>query len=120
MRREALELALYTFKYISDSQNVLVGAATAATRRRRARPARVPRPSPSRVRFRAKELQPLLDVPLSGAFRSTRLRWPISRAGRSQTEAKLVDEITGAGLFSSQVETQQKGGRLLVLSPLTP
>jgi hypothetical protein len=38
----------------------------------------------------------------------------------SQTnEANLVDEITGHGLFTSQMESQQTGGRLLVLSPVT-
>jgi len=30
----------------------------------------------------------------------------------------LVQEITADGLFSSQVEAQQEGGTLLVLSPL--
>lgn len=119
LRREALELALYTFKYISGSQNVVVvlppgrtvksGSSSASSSGSNVTVA---------VLFVRKELQPWLNVPLS----TTLQQYPLDVAELhvwSQTqEAGLVDEITAHGLFASQFESQQEGGRLLVLSQL--
>jgi hypothetical protein len=115
MRREALELALYTFKYIGDSQNVLAVLPPGRSTTKGASGA----PVTVSVLFARKELQPELDAPLSKSLQTPPP--PMSELSTwSQTEeADLVDEITGRGLFSSQLESQQEGGKLLILSPLT-
>ena len=115
LRREALELALYTFEYISGSENVVVvlppghtvtsGASTTAG-------------VTVALLFIRKELQPMLSVPLSRSLQ----QYPpvvsqLSLWSKTQ-EAGLVDQVTAHGLFSSQVESQQVGGNLLVLTPL--
>ena len=117
LRREALELALYTFKYISGSQNVVVVLPPGHT---------VAASSSSSsgsgvtvaVLFIRKELQPWLDVPLG----KTRQQYPPDVAQLSlwskTEEAGLVDQITAHGLFSSRVESLQVGGSALVLTPL--
>lgn len=115
LRREALELALYTFKYISGSQNVVVvlppghtvssaGAGTTGVT--------------VALLFVRSQLQPLLLVPLSRSLQ----QYPpevsqLSLWSKTQ-EAGLVDQVTAHGLFSSQVQSQQVGGSLLVLTPL--
>ncbi len=115
LRREALELALYTFRYIGDSQNVVVvlppghtvtatGAGTQGVT--------------VALLFLRSELQPWLNVPLSRTLQ----QYPpdLTQLGvwsRSQ-EAAFVDQVTAHGLFSSQVEALQVGGSALVLTPL--
>jgi hypothetical protein len=125
LRREALELALYTFKYIDGSENVLAvlppGKTTTSSSSGTAGSAtKAGSPITVSVLFVRKELQPWLDVPLS----KTLQQYPpeVSELSLwSQTqEAGLVDQITANGLFSSQIESQQEGGNLLVLSPLPP
>jgi hypothetical protein len=125
MRREALELALYTFKYIGTAENVLAvlppskpttssssstssGSSTSGARVTVA------------VLFIRKELQPWLDVPLSKTLQSYPPEVSELPLWSKTTEAALVDQVTANGLFSSQVEAQQEGGSLLVLSPLPP
>lgn len=119
MKREALELALYTFKYISDSQNVLAvlppghPTTTGSTGKSSATVT-------ESVLFSRKEVQPLLDLPLSRSLQEYPPTMADLPSWSQSTEANLVDEVTGRGLFTSQVESQQTGGRLLVLSPVTP
>ncbi|WP_249020398.1 hypothetical protein [Conexibacter sp. S30A1] len=117
LRREALELALYTLKYIRGTQNVVVvlppghtvsaggsGASSA--------------PITVAVAFVRSELSPWLAVPLS----HTLAQYPPETAQLalwSRTpEAGFVDQITAHALFASQVEAQQVGGKLLVLTQL--
>lgn len=115
LRREALELALYTFEYIGGTQNVVVVLPPGHT------------VSSSGVTtkgvtvalvFLRSELQPWLNVPLA----KTLQQYPpaVSQLGVwSKTgEAGFVDQVTAHGLFSSQVQSQQEGGSLLVLTPL--
>ena len=128
LRREALELALYTFKYISTADNVvavLPPGRTTMSSTLTSKPPSASAPASSQpvtiaVLFVRQELQPWLSQPLS----STLSEFPPEPSQLplwSKTEeAGLVDEITGHGLFSEKVESEQTGGNLLVLSSLPP
>jgi hypothetical protein len=114
LRREALELALYTFKYTSASNVIAVlppghSVTTSGTPGSKVTVAAL---------FERSELQTFLKTPLKKTLSDYPL--DISELGlwSKTTEAELVQEITADGLFSSQVEAQQEGGTLLVLSPL--
>ena len=115
LRREALELALYTFEYISGSQNVVVvlppghsvtssGSTTAGVT--------------VALLFIRRELQPLLSAPLASSLQQYPPEVSQLTIWSKTQEAGLVDQVTAHGLFSSQVESQQVGGNLLVLTPL--
>jgi hypothetical protein len=115
LRREALELALYTLEYIDGVQNVVIilppghtvtasGAGTKGVT--------------VALIFQRAGLQPWLDAPLSRTLQ----QYPpelsqLSLWGKTQ-EAGFVDQITAHGLFSSQKESLQVGGTALVLTPL--
>ncbi|HWD69310.1 MAG TPA: hypothetical protein VG293_03890 [Solirubrobacteraceae bacterium] len=115
LRREALELALYTFEYIGNSQNVVVvlppghTVTSGGTNEKGLTVALV---------FLRRDLQPWLTVPLSRTLQ----QYPpelseLSPWSKSQ-EAAFVDQVTAHFLFSSQVEALQEGGSALVLTPL--
>jgi hypothetical protein len=117
LRREALQLALFTFKYISGSQNVVVvlppghtvtaggssGSGTGVT---------------VAVLFVRRELQPWLTLPFTKTLQQYPPELSQLTVWTKTQEAGLVDQITAHGLFSSQVESLQEGGSVLVLSPL--
>lgn len=117
LRREALELALYTFRYISDSENVVVVLPPGHTVKSGSSSSSGSAVTVA-VLFVRSELQHWLGIPLAKTLQQYPLE--VSELGTwSQTEeAGLVDEITAHGLFSSQVQAQQEGGKLLVLSSL--
>lgn len=115
LRREALELALYTFEYISGTQNVVVvlppghTVTSSGVTTKGVTVALV---------FLRSELQYWLNVPLA----KTLQQYPpavsqLSVWSKTQ-EAGFVDQVTAHGLFSSQIQSQQVGGNLLVLTPL--
>jgi hypothetical protein len=117
LRREALELALYTLKYIGGTQNVVVvlppgHTVSAGGQAGNAQPVTVA------VAFVRSELAPWLAVPIS----HTLAQFPpdVAQLGMwSRTpEASFVDEVTASALFSAQLEAQQVGGNLLVLTQL--
>jgi hypothetical protein len=119
LRREALELALYTLRYISGTQNVLAVLPPGHT----VKPAgssssAAPSPVTVAVLFDRNELQPWLNVPL----RRTLQQYPPEVAqlsAWSQTlEAGFVDQVTAHALFASQVESSPVGSNLLVLNQL--
>ncbi len=115
LRREALELALYTLKYISGSQNVLAvlpPGHTKATSKTAASKVTVA------VLFDRAELKPWLDMPLAKTLAASPPSQSELPLWSQSDEAGLVDELTGHGLFSSQMEAQQEGGKLMVLTPL--
>jgi len=129
VRREALELALYTFKYVSGVENVVCilppgRTETTSTLSPTPPPAgkaiASSQPETIAVLFDRQELAPFLAAPLS----ETLSEFPpaISQLSLwSQTEeAGIVDQITARGLFSERIESQQDGGNLLVLDPLPP
>jgi hypothetical protein len=127
LRREALELALYTFKYIANTQNVVAilppgHTQPSATLTRKppsaARTQAAPKPIDIAVLFVRQELSPLLKDPLSQILPE---QVPPSVAQMPKApEATLVSQITARGLFSEQLEQAQDGSNLIVLDPIPP
>jgi hypothetical protein len=114
MQREALELALYTFKYIGDSQHVLavLPPVRAKTKGGGTVPVTVS------VLFARKGLQPELDAPLSTSLQTPPPTVPELASWVQTQEAQLVNGITERVLFVAQLENEQVAGKLLILSPL--
>lgn len=115
LRREALELALYTFEYISGSQNVVVvlppghTVTAGGTNEKGVTVALV---------FLRKNLQPWLNVPLARTLQEFPPELSQLTLWSKTQEAAFVDQVTAHSLFSSQVEALQEGGSALVLTPL--
>ena len=138
LRREALELALYTFKYVSGVQNVVAilppGKQAASTSSLGTLSAKPPTSSSSSsssratgqtvdlaVVFQRSELQPFLSHPvstlLSEEFPPTVAQVPL---WKQTTEASYVEQITARGLFTEHLTTAQDGTNLIVLDPQPP
>ena len=123
LRREALELALYTFKYIPSAQTVVAilppGHQTQGCTGLCPQPQTTPatKPVDLALAFERRDLQPLLDRPLAETLPSPP---PSVSAMANAPEAELVSLITGHGLFTEQVEQAQDGSNLIVLNPLPP
>ncbi len=116
MRRQALELALYTLKY-SDAENVLVVLPPSRTTKTAGNIAKGSRVTVA-VLFDRKELQPWLNAPLGKTLASYPLESSELKLWGKTQEATLVDELTANSLFSSKLESQQEGGRVIVLTQL--
>ncbi len=126
LRREALELALYTFKYIGGVDNVvaiLPPGRTMTTAQLTPKP-----PSPGRTQttaplniavvFQRRGLERLLARPLR-----TTLPEPLPPTVAqmpNSPEAELVSVITAQSLFRQQVVQAQDGSNVIVLDPLPP
>lgn len=127
LRREALELALYTFKYIGGTQNVVAILPPGHTQQTAALSKKPPSPKAGQVTvkpvdiavlFVRQEVSPLLHHPLSQILPE---QLPPTVAEMSSApEAGLVDQITARGLFSEQLQQAQDGSSLIVLNPLPP
>jgi hypothetical protein len=126
LRREALELALYTLKYINGIDNVVAilppGRTTAAAQLT----SKPPLPGKTAhsstidlaVVFQRQGLQPYLSVPLR---RTLPEPLPPSVAEMpSAREAELVSVLTGEALFQQQLIQAQDGSNVLVLSSVPP
>jgi hypothetical protein len=114
LRREALELALYTFRYVSGSQDVVVvlppsHATTTTGPRTKVTVA---------VAFLRSELTPWLQVPVSKSLQQYPPELSQLNLWSKSPEAEFVSQITAPSLFSTQVESLQVGGRVLVLTQL--
>jgi hypothetical protein len=122
LKREALELALYTFKYISGANTVVAilppGRAGCV--------GICPKP-PSQTQtarvdlalaFDHGELQPWLDHPLRRALPEPLPPTVSQMAGAP--EAELVSILTAHGLFQERQEQAQDGSSVLILSPEPP
>lgn len=126
LRREALELALYTFKYISGTENVVAilppGHTQVTSTLSKSLPtsnsSSTTQPIDIAVLFEHQELQPLLNQPLSSTLPEPVP--PTVPEMASAPEAGLVDQVTARGLFSEQLQQAQDGSRLIVLDPLPP
>lgn len=126
LRREALELALYTFKYVSGIQNVVAilppGHAQVTSTLSKSLPksdtSSTTQTVDIAVLFQRQELQPLLDHPLSATLPEPIP--PTVAEMPNAPEAGLVDQVTARGLFSEQLQTAQDGTNLIVLDPLPP
>jgi hypothetical protein len=125
LRREALELALYTFRYISGVNNVVAilppSRTVQASKLSKTLPtkaATTSKPLDVAVLFNRQEVAPLLAQPLRLTL-PEELPPSVADMTRAQ-EAGLVDQVTGRGLFSEQLQQSQDGSNLIVLSPLPP
>jgi hypothetical protein len=129
LRRQALELALYTFKYLSGVQNVVAVLPPGHTETTSKLSSKLPTASSSSsgtapvtvaVLFVRDELTPWLDQPLGQTLQQFPPSTAQLPAWRQTQEAGLVDQITARGLFSEKIESAQDGSNLLVLNSLPP
>jgi hypothetical protein len=129
LRREALELALYTFKYVSGTQNVVAILPPGHTTQASTLTARPPSPGSKPVTkplnvallFLKDELSPWLAHPLSATFpEQFPPTVPELALWKQSTEAALVEQVTARGMFSEHLVQAQDGSNLLVLDPLPP
>ena len=122
LRREALELALYTFKYVGGVQNVVAILPPGHTETQSVLSKKLPttdtttKPLDVAVLFVRQELAPLLNVPITSTLPESQP--PTVKEMPSAPEAQLVEEVTGRGLFSEQLQQAQDGSNLIVLDPL--
>jgi hypothetical protein len=124
LKREALELALYTFKYISGVSYVV--ALLPPGRSSHGCSGICPQPhSPVKITplnvgifFDSQELKPWLQRPLSYTFPEPLPPTVAEMPGAS--EAELVSLITAHGLFLEHVEQGQDGSSVVLLTPLPP
>jgi hypothetical protein len=100
LRREALELALYTFKYVDTDSVVEFLPGSRKTRPEFA------------LFFRRHELRPFLSQPLRATLPR---KEPLLPADVDAQEARQVDRVTLTHMFRFQLQPSQAGGGLLVL-----
>jgi hypothetical protein len=124
LRREALELALYTFKYITATQTVVailppghtVVGCTGICAKPQSKP--IVKPVDLAVAFDRPELTPYLAQPLRTTLPEdippSVSQMPVA------AEAPLVSVITAHGLFSERTQQGQDGSTVLTLSPMPP
>ena len=130
LRREALELALYTFRYIPGTQNVVAilppgHEKTQATASLTAKPpgtnaSAKTKPLDIALLFLHDELAPLLNQPLGQTLQQFPPAVPQVSLWKQTAEAALVAQITSRGMFSEHITTAQDGSNLIVLDPLPP
>ena len=87
LRREGLELALYTFKYVDDADSVIVLLP----------PPGQPQATSGALFFRRGDLEPLLERPLSQTLANGDRPGPVIQVGFGETA--LVDRLTLPHLF---------------------
>ncbi len=131
LRREALELALYTFKYIGGTQNVVAilppanaartrPAQTSTLSRKPPAPSSAPANAPLAVGllFVHGELNLWLSQPLANTLPE---QFPPSVSQIANApEAPLVDQLTARGLFTEHMVQAQDGSNMIMLDPLPP
>jgi hypothetical protein len=124
LRREALELALYTFRYIGGAKTVVavlppghtVQGCTGICPKPQTKA--TVKPLNLALAFDRKELQPWLNRPLRTTLPEA-LPPSVSQVS-SAPESELVSVITTHGMFSQRVEHAQDGSTVIVLNPLPP
>ena len=124
LRREALELAMYTFKYVSGTDNVVAilppghtvqsctGLCPKPNQRATTKPANIA------LLFLHDELRPLLNQPLAATLQQP-FPPPVDQVA-SAPDSPLVEQITARGMFTQNIEQAQDGSNLIVLNPLPP
>lgn len=121
LRREALELALYTFKYIGGTQNVIAllppGHQVSSTKGA-SKPA-TGKPLSVGILFAKGQLQQFLSTPLTKTLSAIPPDVPELPVWVPTSDAALVDQVTARSLFQSSVESQA-GQKLLVMRSLPP
>jgi hypothetical protein len=103
LKREALELALYSFRYLNGVKNVVALLPPA--------PGKKPT---NAMFFRRGDLQPALDHPLPATLPSPP---PTLNSLPTSPEASLIDHLTNRNLFSYSFQQGQDLGAFLVLNP---
>jgi hypothetical protein len=100
VRREALELALYTFRYVKDAEAIV---------------AFMPPPSGQQaneaILLRRSDLEPFLKRPLAGTLSPKTPQPDTIKKG----EAKRIDQATMGNLFRYQYQQLQDGSAALIL-----
>lgn len=123
LRREALELALYTFRYINGVDNVVAILPPGKTQPTAQLTSKPPAPGKTAttstvdlaVVFQRAGLQHFLSQPLRDTLPEP---VPPSVTEMSNApEAELVSVITGQALFTQQLVQSQDGSSVLVLTP---
>jgi hypothetical protein len=105
LSREALELALYSFRYLDGVKNVVALLPPA--------PGKKPT---NALFFRRDDLQPALDHPLPATLPSPP---PTLNSLPASSEATLIERLTGRNVFSYSFQQGQDLGAFLVLNPET-
>jgi hypothetical protein len=124
LRREALELALYSFKYLNNINSVVTilppGKTTQGCTGICPKPQTrtTTKPLDGALAFDRSELGPWLSRPLRSTLPET-LPPTVSQM-QSAPEAELISIITAHGLFAEKTEQGQDGSTVILLSPLPP
>jgi hypothetical protein len=106
LRREALELALYTFRYLSGVDAIIAFLP----------PRRGQRPQ-DLLYFRKKDFQALLDRPLRMTLPSAK---PPLAHEIPESERKTIDQLTTRYLFRYEFTQAPDASAILVLTPRSP
>jgi hypothetical protein len=118
LRREALELALYTFEYIPGAQTVVATLPPGYTVQRSGQKS-VTKPLDIALAFDRSELSYWLNHPLRATLPEA-IPPTVSQIGKSK-EAELVSVLTGHGMFSETTQSAQDGSTVITLTgPLQP
>jgi hypothetical protein len=127
LRRQALELALYTLKYVSGTSNVIAILPPGYAIRQctglcpTLHPKQTKVPQTTAVLFTHNELTPWLNQPLRATLPNA-IPPAISELSLWERtgEAALVDQISGQGLFNGQLVHAQDGSTMIELTPQPP
>lgn len=106
LRREALELALYTFRYVAGVDAIIAFLP----------PGRGQRPQ-DLLYFRKKDFQEMLDRPLRMTLPSVK---PPQPNNLPQDEREIIDELTTRHLFKYEFTQAPDASAILVLKPRSP
>jgi hypothetical protein len=104
LRREALELALYTFKYTDGANSVIAFL-----------PPGPDAENGTALFFQKSDFRRELDQPLNRTLIRSN---PPQAAELSSVEGSLIDRLTQARLFNYEFQPAPAGGAILVLAPL--
>jgi hypothetical protein len=106
LRREALELALYTFRYVDGVDSIIAFMP----------PPRGEQPS-SLLYFRKRDFQDHLDRPLSETLPGDR---PPKMDAIPMAERRVIDQLTTKHLFKYEFQQGPDASAILVLTPQFP
>lgn len=108
LRREALELALYTFKYVDDTDSVIVLLPPSVD-------AETQEAASTALFFRESDFKAELGRPLELTLSRPE---PPTATQADPTESLVVDRLTQPHLFSYQYRQAPEGSAVMLLSPV--
>lgn len=108
LRREALELSLYTFKYVDDVDSVVALLPPPANTEEG--------PSPTAVFFQKADFENELDRPLAETLARTDAEG--ATVTLTPIESIKVDRLTRPHLFTYQFQQLQEGSAVIILAPI--